>query len=132
MPGHRRPPGIGPHEGRELALMLAGRKPAAMFVDVSPLDETAPIRLFRPHVRCGRLIGRIDHFAQRPNLRFRIVYYARRGQSWRIERLRELHRGLFVAGERWTDADDIETGRLLGYAEAEIVAFLSRKRTSVR
>lgn len=30
------PEGIGPHEGKELELMLAGKKPLAMFSDVFP------------------------------------------------------------------------------------------------
>jgi hypothetical protein len=122
------PAGIGPHEGRELALMLSGRKPAAMFSDVLPLDRRAPLGLFRPHVQSGRFAMRIDVFALHPNLRLRFVYYTRRGQSWRIERLRELNRRLIGGEARWSDDDDVETGRLLGYSERDIAAFLAHKR----
>lgn len=130
----RLPAGIGPHEGRELALMLSGRKPAAMFVDVLPLDPRAPLSLFRPYVRSGRFTMRMDVFPRRPNLRLRCVYYARRGHGGRIARLRELNRRLIAGGARWTDADDAETGRLLGYSERDIAAFLAHKRrvTSAR
>ena len=107
--------------------MLSGRKPAAMFSDVLPLDPRAPLNLFRPYVQSGRLAMRMDVFALRPNIRLRFVYYARRGQSWRIERLRELNRRL-IDGAPWTDADDSETGRLLGYSERDIAAFLAHKR----
>ena len=112
--------------------MLSGRKPEEMFSDVPPRDCRAPLRLFRPYVRSGRLTMRVDFFVLRPNLRLRFVYYARRGQSWRIAQLRELNRRLFAGGARWTDADDAETGRLLGYSERDIAAFLAHKRRVMR
>ena len=99
-----------------------------MFSDVLPLDCRAPLRLFRPYVQSGRFAMRMDVFALRPNLRLRFVYYARRGQSWRIARLRELNRRLLDGGSRWTDEDDAETGRLLGYSERDIASFLAHKR----
>lgn len=70
---------------------------------------------------------RMDVFVLRPNLRLRFVYYARRGQSWRA-RLRELSRRLIGGEARWSDADDAETGRLLGHSERDIAAFLAHKR----
>jgi hypothetical protein len=114
-----------------LALMLSGRKPAAMFSDMPPLDCSAPLLLFRPHVRSGRFTMRVDVIVLRPNLRVRFIYYARRGENWRIERLRQLNRQFFHGGN-WSDADDEETGRLLGYSERDIAAFLARKRAVTR
>lgn len=50
------PPGIGPHEGRELALMLAGKKPLAMFNDDWPTDWEPPEIAFDPYVAEGRFV----------------------------------------------------------------------------
>jgi len=42
------PPGIGPHNDRELELMLAGTKPMAMFSDAVHVSAYFPRRRFRP------------------------------------------------------------------------------------
>src|SRR2546422_911191 len=49
------------HTGRELALMLEGRKPLAAFWDAhapAPDQKAIPERLFDPHVAAGRFIKR--------------------------------------------------------------------------
>jgi len=47
-------PNIGPHDDRELELMLAGRKPLAMFTEVLPLESgLIPEADFAPHVASG-------------------------------------------------------------------------------
>ena len=50
------PPGSGPHEGRELELMLAGAKPLAMFNDDLPEGMEPPEIAFDPYVAEGRFV----------------------------------------------------------------------------
>ena len=49
-------PLIGPHEGRELELMLAGKKPLALFSAPTFEAETLPIKDFAPYVDDGLII----------------------------------------------------------------------------
>jgi len=48
-------PSVGPHEGRELDLMLAGRKPLSMFSSVTNMDEWPDEATFDEVVASGRL-----------------------------------------------------------------------------
>ena len=63
---HAIPEGIGPHEGRELELMLSGEKPLAMFSDVIASGFEWPDAEFQPHVSSGRLIKK-EFLAQTPD-----------------------------------------------------------------
>ena len=50
---------IGPHEGKELQLMLAGTKKLAMFYDMAGQDtpeDIIPEKAFENHVKNGRFI----------------------------------------------------------------------------
>ena len=58
----RPPPGVGPHEGKELDLMLAGTKPLALFSDAVEGASSFPEADFVPHVAAGRA----DSGASRP------------------------------------------------------------------
>lgn len=131
------PPGIGPHEGRELALMLAGTKPLACFSELTRADFDWPDAHFQPYVRAGTLLKRV--FLHREIVagmseEVRSLYFARPGEAWRIDAAHRNRRRTYAAG-RESDADAREMGRLLGYSEAEIAAFLawrSRVRAMVR
>src|SRR5690606_29233921 len=52
------PEGVGPHEDRELELMLAGTKPLAMFGDAVGSAQEAPEDAFAPYVADGAIIRR--------------------------------------------------------------------------
>jgi len=52
------PNGVGPHEFRELELMLAGIKPLAMFFDVIPPTIELPEAEFEPSLKSGQIILR--------------------------------------------------------------------------
>lgn len=52
------PPGVGPHELRELELMLAGTKPAAMFGEAVQFRDIIPEDDFAPYVASGRTLKR--------------------------------------------------------------------------
>ncbi|HNQ91996.1 MAG TPA: hypothetical protein PKI93_03585 [Alphaproteobacteria bacterium] len=58
---------IGPHEGKELELMLASKKHLAIFHDIAPKNGTIaekiiPDRAFAPHVQAGQIIRRQKEF----------------------------------------------------------------------
>jgi hypothetical protein len=46
------------------------------------------------------------------------------GEEWRIDALHELNLVVRNKLRSWTAADERETGRLLGYTDAEVEAFL--------
>jgi hypothetical protein len=125
------PEGVGPHEGRELELMLAGVKPMAMFsggpgeciADFYREDE------FMVHVRKGAISRRDEtYFIKSLSASSRYIYYALANETWRVDKMHELQRE-FAATEIWTEDRDREVGRLLGYTESEITTFLSWKKT---
>ncbi|MDP6688438.1 MAG: hypothetical protein QF384_02965 [Alphaproteobacteria bacterium] len=119
------PEGIGPHEHRELELMLSGKKPMAMFSDVVPPSFEWPEANFEPHVAAGTFIKR-EEIYRAPDGQFplRCVYYALPSEVWRIEKLHAINVAIFSGMRSVTDQDEIETGRLLGYSEAQVVAFV--------
>ncbi|WP_428249116.1 hypothetical protein [Ferrovibrio sp.] len=119
------PPGVGPHELRELELMLAGKKPAAMFSDAVIARWIIPEDAFEPHVQAGRIIKRVV-FEPNPGSFDAIrVYYALPGEEWRIDALDAINNAIHSKLRPATGQDDIDTGRLLGYTEEEIAIYLA-------
>ncbi|MBD3660996.1 MAG: hypothetical protein HUJ11_02185 [Arenibacter algicola] len=119
------PKGIGPHEGRELELMLAGEKPLAMFSDVIPSDYPWPDEQFAPFVAVGKLVMR-EFLTDTSDGKYKVrhLYYALPDEAWRID---EAHRLSLLHFDGWCDeaADACaQMGRLLGYAEMDIQAFI--------
>jgi hypothetical protein len=80
------------HSGRELELMLAGRKPLALFYDDAeqPADDTIiPERRFDPYVERGEFqkgeaILELADLEQGRAARVRYVLYAVKAEAWRI------------------------------------------------
>lgn len=128
--------GIGPHEGRELALMLAGQKPLAMFVEIVPIESgIVPDVAFAPHVAAGRIVMR-EVFDPAPRLpvdvkdaRVRRVFYALPGEAWRIDAMLLVCR-VYEQQGGWDAGLERVTGKLLGYADDEIEAFLRKMQLS--
>ena len=123
------PDGIGPHEGRELALLLSGQKPLAMFTDIVPATFDWSEEKFDGHVRSGRLIKREEIYRRSDGLPpTRIVYYARPSEAARIDRLHRINLDIFCGHRDATEEDDIETGRLLGYTDEHVRVFVEWTR----
>lgn len=123
------PPEIGPHDGRELALMLAGKKPLAMFSDVVGSTYPWPDAAFAPHVAAGALVMReFLSTTRNGGQRLRHLYYALPQEEWRIARAHALCLKSYDAYCREAEEDCIELGRLLGYSEREIQCFVERSR----
>ena len=119
------PDGIGPHEGRELDLMLSGEKPLAMFCDVVPSPYEWPDAAFEPYVTSGRLFKReVMTNTSDGKYQVRHLYYALPHEVWRIEKAHNL---VLQSFDRWcAEAAEacIQLGRLLGYAEKDIGVFV--------
>lgn len=122
----RPPPGVGPHEGKELGLMLAGTKPLAMFSDVVEGAFWFPEADFAPHVAAGRILRFEDVTPPRADgYAIRRLFYCLPGEEWRVEAARELQDRPAHRDQPWTDEYDRAMGRLLGYREKDIEAFLA-------
>lgn len=120
------PDGIGPHEGRELDLLLAGEKPLAMFSDVLSSDYVWPDERFAPFVSKGALVKR-EFITETADGRHKIrhLYFALPNEAWRIEAAHDLSCKHFPV---WCDeAEEVcaNLGRLLGYREEDIQTFLA-------
>ena len=112
------------HTGRELAMMLAGTKPLAVFWDDHPKHDdldNIPEREFEPHVRAGCIIKR-EHIEppgpDAPSINgvpigTRRVLYALLGEEWRIDAYLQLWETWKKTG--WTAEMEREEGTLLGY-----------------
>ena len=121
------PPDIGPHEDRELELMLPGTKPLAMFSEPVGSPHDFPEADFAPYVADGTLVRReMIYQSEGPGLPGRIVYFALAGEEWRIEAMHRINERLFVHGEPTSLDTERQIGRLLGYSEADIEQFISR------
>lgn len=122
---------IGPHEGRELALMLAGQKKLAAFGDVIPENNVIheviiPEQAFEPYVKTGKIIRLEKHIKADDGNMIRYVCFTLPDEEWRAEAyfwIREKnHHNVFPADQ----SVDTMIGRLLGYDEADIADFNSQ------
>jgi hypothetical protein len=116
------------HTGYELPLMLDGVKPFAKFTVEYPVepDDFQEDALFEPHVRSGLLINRVmDEPFDRPIRSsggriydgVRKVFYARRGEEWRINAYILLWRQLDHGP--WNETLERLDGALLGYTDEQ-------------
>lgn len=118
------------HTGRELELMLAGKKPLAMFyaeIGELPHEELIPEERFAPYVNSGEfvrgetILEGAYHPIWKRNVKVKYVFFALKNEAWRIPAMM-----LVRTTQLKTTAPDITcerlTGTLLGYTEAEIDA----------
>jgi hypothetical protein len=120
------------HTGRELALMLKGTKPLAVFVEDYPLapahEEIIPESLFAPYVVSGRFLKRehITNYSDREasgrERKLRVVCYAQPDQQWRIEAYLLLRKVGFSSG--WSPGFERMEGTLLGYEDWQNEAYM--------
>jgi len=121
------PPGIGPHNDRELELMLAGTKPMAMFSDAVHVSDYFPEADFAPHVEAGKII-RVEEIIPHPPHQIRYLFFCLPGEEWRIEEALIMSRNLHAGIVKDHDADSARMGELLGYSVEDINAFLAHSR----
>jgi len=117
-------------ERRELALMLAGKKPLAMYYEVVPIDAgLVPEAIFAPHVATGRIVMR-EAFEPTSvpagivkDAKLRRVLYALPGETWRIDAMLLLCEVYRQQGG-WDAGLERLTGKLLGYDDDQIETWL--------
>jgi hypothetical protein len=118
------------HTGRELELMLEGRKRVAMFYAVAdelPDEQLIPERKFATHVADGRFVrDEITLTDQNPRTgqpcELKYVFFARRGEEWRIPALALVVRTYYRLGHTDEGIERIESA-LLGYTDQEADAW---------
>ncbi len=106
------------HTNRELGLMLAGRKPLAVFGDGRgrfPAAVVRYLRLFDRHVSAGRIVRR-DHFSQQAGtittFALHRIFFALPAEEWRIDAMVELK-----GSATWSREHERREGELLGYED---------------
>jgi hypothetical protein len=111
---------IGPHEGREIALLQSGSKRVAWFseVEFSPEAEAAPL------IALGKL--RREEWRGSSREAVGVVYYIPGAEAEAAE-LKRLTVDWLESG---VDADsaDSRIGEILGYSREDIDAFIKNKR----
>lgn len=120
------------HTGRELDLMLSGKKPLAAFcaeVGELPWEELIPEEAFAPHVQSGRVLRQDFEVSSTTSAGGRVVLryvlYALPGQEARFELMRALKLALH-SGAGWNETCERVEGALLGYSDEENDAHCAR------
>jgi len=110
-PSHLDNPDRGPHEGKELGMMLKGEKPAAI------VRRAVYHEFFEKYVKAGKLIAKP---ATGRNVGDIVVVVP--GEEWRLNKIIQLLHPLELPGsyERYS----IKLGRLLGYTKDQVRYFL--------
>ena len=117
------------HTNRELILMRQGLKPLACFYEEYPRPGDAsliPEQYFEPFVTSGAFVRREYVALCQPKetaRSIRYVFYARRGEAWRIDAFILLQNTGAVTG--WNEALERMEGTLLGYEEWQTEAFIN-------
>jgi hypothetical protein len=122
------PQRTGPHEGRELELMLSGRKPLSMFV--VDAEGLFPEQDFDAHVTAGRLKKAVSvEMATAPpggTVEVRTIIYAVPAEEWRMKALRLVLDLYASSGPGWKPDLERVIGTLLGYEREDIEEFIGR------
>lgn len=124
---------IGPHEGRELELMLAGKKPLAVFHDVVPEkgaipEGIIPEQAFAQHVAKGALKRfSEDIYSEKLKRTVRHVCFTLPAHEWRAEFFLWYCRQLLTGQMEYSDQQEYIIGGLLGYSADDIAHFIEHK-----
>jgi hypothetical protein len=105
------PKEIGPHEIKELNLMLMGAKPAAL---ISSFD----LKRFKPYINDGTLACKI--------LNRDWVLLALKNEEWRISRIEKIRDAFWHSHTSRAFSYHVKLGRILGYSKDQINFFLVR------
>jgi len=115
------------HTNRELALMLRGGKPLAVFCEWLPSNpelELIPERQFAPHVE-ARLLNAFEYVVDAAEGRkTRYVLYATAGEEWRVPAYMLLKATAAKSG--WNEGFERMEGALLGYEDWQNDVYIER------
>jgi hypothetical protein len=106
------------HTNRELALMLRGEKPLAVFCEWLPSNpefDLIPEHQFAPHVEAG-LLNAFEYIVDAAKGRkIRYVLYITSGEEWRVPAYMLLKAAAAKSG--WNEGFERMEGSLLGYED---------------
>jgi hypothetical protein len=118
------------HTNRELELMLAGRKPLAMFYAEAselPDERLIPEDRFASFAASGLFVRGETHVpggfhdGTQRDLQFKYVFFALKGEQWRIPAMKILLHESVKGG--WNETCERGESSLLGYTQPEIDAW---------
>ncbi len=114
----------GPHEGKELELMMQGKKPLAMI----ELHREPPEKqdIWDKLIRSERVVHRQGVTIETPQDEGRhdTDFIALPDEAWRIDSIQNIYHEINRT-DNMTDNDHIDIGNLLGYSEADIRHFIT-------
>jgi hypothetical protein len=121
----------GPHEDRELELMLSGKKHLSLFTLEQGIEREVFLeRQFDLRVAEGLFIKdvRIVHYvsADGEEIAMRSVLYATVGEAWRIPAMRMVQDVYSSMGPGWRPDLERVIGSLLGYDRNDVELFIER------
>ena len=121
---------IGPHEGKELELMLAGQKQLAAFGDIIPKHGSIPEYIipeqkFAPYIKEGTFI-RFENITDTNHGMLKHVCFTPPKEAWRAKTYLWLREQITLKTLKYEDAHDWIFGRLLGYSDQDIQLFLRK------
>ena len=123
---------LGPHEGRELELMLEGKKHLSFFFLETGIERSVfPEDEFDQHVANGFLVKDecIEEFISRETGKMtsaRNILYATTREAWRIPAMRMIQDIYHSLGPGWRPDLERVKGSLLGYDRNEVEQFIER------
>lgn len=121
-PGLQKEPLRGPHQGRELKLMLAGLKPLA-------LVEPQYMKYWVPHIEeNGWTITtfQMQSFTN-PNSKSTGYLVSLPGEESRAKQVVKVYQRIYRDGKRMSNLDHARLGKLLGYSKEQIKFFIERR-----
>ncbi len=121
---------IGPHQGKELELMLNGTKKRAAFGDIIPQnghisEDIIPEDKFAPYVTDGTLI-RFENEIGTDSGTLKHVCFTLPDEEWRAKTYLWLREQITLKTLEYEDSHDRIFGRLLGYTDKDIQHFLDK------
>ena len=114
---------LGPHQDKELELMLAGKKPFSL-IDTSIMSNREQAGWWH-----ATATGKIIH-AIGINAKHKADYFSLPGEEWRMGKARAIYQNVRDTGTM-TDKHHTTLGQLLGYSDEAIQYFVS-DRPSLR
>ncbi len=109
---------IGPHEGKELELMLGGTKPAAMISD----DE---LKKFQPHIKSGKFVYRAIPHPKSPKI---MMHFVAQNEE-NLDKAITSFKGLWDHPNPAFNYEGHERfGKALGYSEEAIAAYIKQQK----
>lgn len=126
---------IGPHQGKELQLMLDGQKHLAAFHDIvkdgyKPSEQVIPEQAFAPYIAKGKIkrFTKIFAPAKLPTP-IQYVCFTLPDDEWRAEAFFWMHEECNSGRRPYDDAYEYFIGRLLDYSEEDILHFIEHQKS---